>query len=103
MLVNASGPPDVGSVGTGGNEVASPPTVRAEIGVCPATTFLIGEGAVASTAAIQVHAVVCCGGGSLAGGESRWEAERLGGRVGTGEGSGKRQAQGRQAQGRLGR
>ena len=40
MRKGASGLPDVGSAGTGGNEVVCPPTLRAETGVRPATSFL---------------------------------------------------------------
>ena len=49
------GLPNVGSAGTGGDEVISSPTICTETSVGPTTSFLDGEGAMATSGAIHVH------------------------------------------------
>ena len=51
----APGLPNVGSAGTGGDEVISSPTICTETSVGPTTAFLHGEGAMATSGAIHVH------------------------------------------------
>ena len=56
--------------------MSCPPTVRAETGVRPATTFLEGEWAAGSPGAIKLHGVIFGGERGLTGGGNGWEARR---------------------------
>ena len=55
MGKGAPGLANVGSAGTGGDEVICCSTIRAETSVRPATAFLDGKGAVATAGAVQIH------------------------------------------------